>query len=87
MENGGIPTVIIAIRAFQERLAAMSPPRVLITPHLMGRPVGAPGDRNTQREVVLRALSLLEKVRKGGAVDLFTPAEDKSRREGKRSSG
>ncbi len=60
MEAGGIPTVVIGIRAFQERLMAMRVPRLVITPHPLGRTLGAPGDRETQARVIQAALDLLE---------------------------
>ena len=60
LEEGGIATVTIGIRAFRPRLEAMTLPRGLITPHLMGRTLGAPGDRYRQREAVVAALELLE---------------------------
>ncbi len=60
MEAGGIPTVVIGVRAFRDRLAAMRLPRTIITPHPMGRTLGAPGDRATQKKVILAALDLLE---------------------------
>jgi hypothetical protein len=68
LEEAGIPTVIIAVKAFQKRLEAMHAPRVLITPHLMGRPLGRPGDRNHQRQVIEAALDLLETAAEAGAV-------------------
>jgi hypothetical protein len=63
--------VILAARAFQDRLAAMAVPRVLSTPHPMGRPVGAPGDRTGQRAVVLASLNLLQEAKKGGTIIEF----------------
>jgi len=60
LEEGGIATVTIGIRAFRPRLEAMTLPRALITPHLMGRTLGAPGGRARQREAVVAALELLE---------------------------
>jgi len=68
LEADGIPTVIIAVKAFQPRLEAMGVPRLVVTHHLMGRPVGAPGDKVGQRAVLITALRLLETARQGGAV-------------------
>lgn len=62
---------MIAIRAFKDRLTAMTLPRLLITPHFMGRTVGAPGDRERQRAVVRAALSLLEEAKAGGTTVEF----------------
>lgn len=39
----------------------MSLPRSVITQHPMGRPLGAPGDTERQRDVVEQALGLLAK--------------------------
>jgi hypothetical protein len=71
LEEAGIPTVVIGTRAFRDRLSAMRLPRTVITPHLMGRSLGAPGDAKTQRSVILVALDLLENaVGPGTIVDL-----------------
>jgi hypothetical protein len=68
LEEAGIPTVIIAVKAFQKRLEAMHAPRLLITPHLMGRPLGLPRDRVRQRQAIEAALDLLETAVEAGAV-------------------
>lgn len=47
------------VRAFAHVAGRLQVPRVLVTPHLMGRTIGPVGDRNRQREVVLAALRLL----------------------------
>ena len=60
--------MVIAVRAFKARLAMMTLPRVLLTPHLMGRPLGPPGDRKRQTQTIRAALSLLEKAEKAGAI-------------------
>ncbi len=74
LEEAGISTVIIAVRGFRKRLEAMSPPRVLITNHPMGRPVGKPGDPDRQRQVVEAALKLIYEAKGVGAfVDLPEP--------------
>jgi hypothetical protein len=68
MEAGGIPTVVVGIKAFRERLAAMRLPRTVITPHPMGRTLGVPGDHEMQRKVVSAALDLLEGATDPGVV-------------------
>jgi len=68
METGGIPTVVIGVRAFRDRLAAMRLPRTVITPHPMGRTLGAPGDTATQWKVIEAALDLLENARGPGEI-------------------
>ncbi|MEW5830253.1 MAG: hypothetical protein AB1846_15280, partial [Chloroflexota bacterium] len=45
------------------RLAAMRLPRLVITPHPMGRTLGAPGDHATQGRVLRAALDLLEQAK------------------------
>jgi hypothetical protein len=70
-EKAGIATVIIAVKAFGEMLASMSLPRVLLTNHPMGRPVGPPMDREYQTEVVSAALDMLEDTSQGGSIRLF----------------
>jgi hypothetical protein len=68
MEAGGIPTVVIGVRAFRDRLAAMRLPRILITPYPMGRTLGAPNDDETQKKVILAALELLENASSPGTI-------------------
>jgi hypothetical protein len=62
-EAAEISTVVIAVRAFRDRLAAMKIPRLVVTPFMMGRPLGPPGDTDTQRKIILAALDLLENAR------------------------
>ena len=68
MEIGGIPTVVIGVGAFRDRLAAMRLPRTIITPHPMGRTLGVPGDYETQKKVILAALDLLETASSPGMI-------------------
>jgi hypothetical protein len=68
MEDAGISTVIIAVRAFRDHLAKMTLPRVVTTPYPMGRPLGAPGDDQSQRESILSALDLLESAGQVGTI-------------------
>ncbi len=63
MEEQGIPTVSVFIRAFAHVAGRLQVPRVLVTPHLMGRTIGSVGDRRGQREVVEAALRLLVEAR------------------------
>ncbi len=58
IEESGIPTVSVFVASFGHIPELMSLPRSLITPHPMGRPLGAPGDGGRQREVVRAALDL-----------------------------
>jgi hypothetical protein len=68
MEAAGISTVIIAARAFRDHLAKMTLPRVVTTPYPMGRPLGAPGDLQSQRKSILSALELLESAGQVGTI-------------------
>ena len=68
LEEAGIPTVVVASDIFGPRLRALSLPRVLLTPHAMGRPVGPPHDVARQRQILLAALDLLEHADRNGAV-------------------
>ncbi len=68
MEAAGIATVIVAVSAFRDQLQKMTLPRVVTTPHLLGRPLGSPGDRSRQRESVMAALNLLEGAKQVGTI-------------------
>jgi hypothetical protein len=49
-------------------MEVMSLPRVVVTPFLMGRTLGLPGERNQQGQVLLTALELLESAEQGGSL-------------------
>jgi hypothetical protein len=51
--------VSIFVRPFAHVAGRLRVPRVLVTPHLLGRTVGPAGDLVRQREVVEAALRLL----------------------------
>ena len=68
LEEVGIPTVIIAAKAFRPRLEAMTPPRLVLTPYPMGRPLGAAHDAAGQRTTLLAALDLLETASAAGTI-------------------
>lgn len=65
IEAVGIATVTVLVRAFRHIADNMQIPRVVVTRHPMGRPLGAPGDRDRQRQVILAALRLLAEPRAG----------------------
>jgi hypothetical protein len=48
-------------------------PRVLVTPHLMGRTIGPVNDGARQRQVVEAALRLLEDAKGPGTLSEFAP--------------
>ncbi len=60
IEAIGIPTVCVYIAAFRPDAELLKPARVLVTPHLMGRPLGLPHRREQQLAVIRAALRLLE---------------------------
>ena len=68
LEEAGIPTVIIAVKAFQTRMEMMTLPRVLLTPHPMGRPIGPPENHEIQQKILRTALELLENANKVGTI-------------------
>ena len=59
-EEAGITTVCIGIRAFAHQNRFIRPPRAVVTRHILGRTVGAPGDVVRQTEVIRSALELLD---------------------------
>jgi hypothetical protein len=67
-ENAGIPTVVIAVKSFENRMRSMALPRVLLTRELVGRPMGRPFDKDRQTRVLTAALELLETTTKNGMV-------------------
>jgi len=73
MEEAGIPTVVVAVAAFEQPLRKMALARVLLTPFLMGRPVGPVGDAETQKQVLRAALDLLESARQPTVTDFRQP--------------
>lgn len=74
LEEAGIATVVIYIRAFRHLAAAMTIPRTLVTPHLMGRTIGPPGAVKTHRDVVEAALRLTQSAMNPGAIVEFAPS-------------
>jgi hypothetical protein len=58
LEEGGIPTASISL--VREHSEAMSPPRALWVPFMLGRPLGAPNDAAFQRQVLRAVLALFD---------------------------
>jgi hypothetical protein len=67
-EEAGIATTAVYVRAFRHVAEQMRVPRVVVTRHPVGRPLGAPGDQARQREVVEAALSLFDIATEGPTV-------------------
>ena len=72
LEEAGIPSVCIYIRAFRHHAENLKPARTLVTKHLLGRTVGSPGDADGQRKVVEAALGLLETATEGPTIEEFS---------------
>ena len=73
LEEAGISTVCVFIRAFRHEARYLKPPRTLVTPHFLGRTIGPVRDTVRQRQVVLSALRLLEGAQEPGAILDFSP--------------
>lgn len=68
IEESGTPTVVVMVKAFAHVAERMSLPRVVVTPHPMGRPLGAASDVETQTDVLDAALDLLDRASDGGTI-------------------
>jgi hypothetical protein len=69
IENAGVATVSVSlVREFTEKVR---PPRALWVPFPFGRPLGAPGNTKVQRQVIMKAFSLLSATR-GPLIAEFT---------------
>jgi hypothetical protein len=66
VEELGLPTVAFGVQAFRSRMLPMSIPRLVLTPELMGKTLGRPHDRETQRRYLTAGLELLENAASGG---------------------
>ena len=66
LEESGLSTVILS--QTHEFHRAVGSPRTAAIEYPYGRPVGQVGDRQGQREVLLKVLSFLEKAQKSGEV-------------------
>ena len=60
IEAVGIPTVTVPIQAFRYQAVNLQLPRALVTPFLLGRNLGLPGNVAQQMGVIRAALALLE---------------------------
>jgi len=75
LEEAGIATVIIAVRSFLGRLEPLVLPRVLLTPYLLGRPVGLPGEKEQQLATLRAGLNLLETAREGSTIEEYSESD------------
>jgi len=60
-EESGIPTVVVASGVYEVRLKSMQLPRLLLTPYIMGLPLGFPGQADIHRRIVATALTLFDR--------------------------
>jgi hypothetical protein len=58
LESEGIATIVLGL--IPHHVRAMEPPRALLLPFELGRPLGAPHNPKLQREVLCAALDLLD---------------------------
>jgi hypothetical protein len=59
LEERGLPTTVLALVLPQ--VEKTRPPRAVMLPFMLGRPLGEPNDAQFQRRVLLQALRLLER--------------------------
>jgi hypothetical protein len=69
LESEGIATIVLGL--IPQHVRAMRPPRALILPFELGRPLGAPHNPELQREVLSTALKLLKHAGPGPVVESF----------------
>ena len=60
LEERGLPTTALALVSPQ--VENTRPPRAVMTPFMLGRPLGEPNDPAFQRRVLMQALNLLEQI-------------------------
>jgi hypothetical protein len=71
IEESGIPTVTIMVKAFEHRATELRIPRTLIVKHPMGRPLGAAGDASRHKEVLDAAFDIAESAVGNGTIVEF----------------
>ncbi len=71
IEESGIPTVTIMVKAFEHRARELRIPRTLIVKHPMGRPLGAAGDVERHHEILDAAFELAESATENGTIVEF----------------
>jgi hypothetical protein len=72
LEREGFATVLIGL--VPQHVQAMKPPRALLVPFELGRPLGEPGNPEAQRAVLSSALQLLDQPGPGPIVESFVAA-------------
>lgn len=66
VEEAGIPTVLLSTG--RDLTAQVRPPRSAFVNFPMGNPFGRPGDRETQRSILLATLRLAGEAREAGTL-------------------
>lgn len=69
LEDEGLSTLVIAL--VPQHARAMQPPRALLVPFELGRPLGAPEDPSFQRQVLEALFALLENTKPGSYLAEF----------------
>ena len=81
IEKRGISTVSLSVALDVTEHA--KPPRAVFLPFMMGHLFGVPFHKNLQREIILTALSRIEKAEHSGDVYFFPKTWAQARKEGK----
>jgi len=69
LESEGMVTVVLGL--IPQHVRVMRPPRALLLPFELGRPLGTPCDAELQRDVLTAALGLLHKSGPGPVLETF----------------
>lgn len=67
LEEQGIATTYVATG--RDLTALVQPPRALFVNHPMGNNFGAPGDTETQTDILKTALAMIHEVSEGGVLE------------------
>ena len=81
VEKRGIPTVSLSVAL--DVTEHIKPPRAVFLPFMMGHLFGVPFHKKLQREIILAALSRIEKAEQSGDVYYFPKTWAEARKEGK----
>lgn len=73
LEDTGIPTTAVYVRAFRHVAEEMKLARAVVTNSPMGRPLGPVNDQQRQRAVIVSALSLIDTATERVLADDPTP--------------
>ena len=69
MESEGLATIVLGL--IPQHVRVMRPPRALLVPFELGRPLGAPHNAELQRDVLTTALSLLDHSGPGPVAQIY----------------